>query len=90
MITEEEFNQLPENGGMRYCEEWRNGVKVKIPMFADGLILGKGPGDPTGPRLFTDKSGVTWSIGWANGIRYKTKIGHDLWRGSPMETDNAA
>ena len=70
-MTLEELDALPETGGFEQREELRDGKKVIIPVALEAFALYQGPDDPA---CVIDEHGVRWLIGWANGVRYKSRI----------------
>jgi len=70
-MTHDELMQLPENGGFDFEETIIDGHKIKRPVARPAFALFHKPDDPF---VIWDAFGDAWSIGWANGKRYRSRF----------------
>lgn len=67
-MTQDELDALPECGGIGIREEVIDGRTIKIPFVRESFALYHAPDDPV---IVVDRNGTAWSVGWANGVKYK-------------------
>lgn len=71
-MTQEELEALPIDGEFGYREELRDGKRVLIPVLHTVGALWTEEDEPC---MVVDAYGERWRIGWANGVRYRQRLG---------------
>jgi hypothetical protein len=70
-MTQDELDALPETGGIGQREEIIDGKRVVVPTMLSALCLYQNPDEPA---FVIGNDGRRWMIGWADGVRYKTRL----------------
>jgi hypothetical protein len=70
-ITQAELDALPEDGRFGEREEVIDGKRVRVPVLETVGVLWT-PDDE--PCMVRDIHGDYWTLGWANGVRYKRRM----------------
>ena len=71
-MTQAELDALPEDGTFAYTTEVRDGQTVRVPRFQSVGALYQPPDEPC---LVTDTEGQRWILGYAQGQRWKRRLG---------------
>lgn len=70
-MTQDELDALPECGGIGSVLVGN----VRIPFARESFALYQPPDEP---MMVIDLHGISWMLGYANGKRWKRRMGHML------------